>query len=134
MTSADKSQPGGHALPVDDTLLDVPTLKSLQKLDKNLLPKLVDSFGTDTRTTLVQLRDAVSSHDTKAIHQSAHTVTGVSGALGAVRLYELCKEVKIAADENQGVDFHQKLECIESTYELTLEAMHRFLSTQDNSR
>ena len=128
MIPTDKTDLGSRVLRGDDSLLDLQTLAGLQLLDKDLLPKLIDSFDTDTRIELAQLRDAVARQDNNAIHQSAHSVTGVCGALGAMSLFELCKEVKTAAGEGTEFDFQEKLEHIESIYAQTLEAMQKFLS------
>ncbi len=76
----------------DDGPLDAATIDALSELG-DLLPRAARSFLDHRVSVVSKMRDAVADGDIARLADVAHRLKGSAGALGALRLAELCTEL-----------------------------------------
>ena len=76
--------------------LDGAVLGALQDVMEQEYPLLLDTFLSDSRARLQQLRTAP---DAEALSQAAHSLKGSSSNMGAVQLAELCRQMEQEAHQ-----------------------------------
>ena len=64
------------------------------------MPMLIGSFLEETESILENLQTAISSSDLETIKSTAHSIKGSAGNLRLTELYEMSKEMELAAGEN----------------------------------
>ncbi|HET7480961.1 MAG TPA: response regulator, partial [Rubrobacteraceae bacterium] len=92
---------GSHAA-VDGAALDPSVLAGLQELQEDGEPDLIAElsvlFVQDSTLRLGTLREAVESEDARVIRETAHTLKGSSGNIGAWRMSRLAAELQDAGE------------------------------------
>ena len=78
--------------------LDVATLDRYDDLGDEFLAGLIAQFIADVPERLADLRESCRRHDAGAMRAAAHTLKGSAGALGAVRMVDLCIMLEHARD------------------------------------
>ena len=79
------------------------------------IPMLVGSFLEETGPILENLTSAIASTDYTAIKSSAHSVKGSAGNLRFNEVYEMCKEMELAANESDSsFDYSAYLTAVKS--------------------
>ncbi len=78
----------------------------LQKLrsdfgeDPAFVPEVLETYLSDSRNVVLQLRDAVEATDADTFRRAAHALRGSSSNVGARRMVELCRMLEeIAVSE-----------------------------------
>lgn len=78
--------------------LDRAALENLLELqlegEPDILGELVEAFLDDTPHRLTDLREAISRGDTQAVKDTAHTLKGSSGNMGAKRMAQVCEDLE----------------------------------------
>ncbi|MBC8995781.1 MULTISPECIES: Hpt domain-containing protein [unclassified Pseudomonas] len=77
-----------------DEHVDRETLSALRDVMEDSYPELLDTFLTDSKTRLGELKNTV---DAKALSDVAHSFKGSASNMGAIRLAELCHELEAQA-------------------------------------
>jgi HPt (histidine-containing phosphotransfer) domain-containing protein len=79
-------------------MLDESVIESIRELEADgspgLLNMLVTAFVEDVTTRLAQLRTAIDETDSRRIKEAAHSIKGMSGAMGAVRMSALSLDLE----------------------------------------
>jgi len=79
-------------------VLDTKVLTTLRQLfDYNapdMLTETVEIYLEDSQKTLIELRQAVAKHDSQKIYETAHSLKGSSGNLGAKKFVALCAQLE----------------------------------------
>ena len=57
------------------------------------MSSLITEFISDTESLLHSMQSSLAASDYAAFHEHAHAIKGSSGSIGAIRLYEICKEI-----------------------------------------
>lgn len=69
-------------------MLDESVIESIRELEADgtpgLLNMLATAFAEDVTARLAQLRTAIDENDSRRIKEAAHSIKGMSGAMGAV--------------------------------------------------
>lgn len=74
--------------------IDLPGALERLDDDRELLQELAQLFLQDLPLRLVDIRNAVASHNAKALQQSAHTLKGSAGNLAAVAVFEVARHLE----------------------------------------
>jgi len=70
------------------------------------VPLLIASYLEETQSGLIKLDESISKRDYESIRSDAHFIKGSSGNLKFVEVYEMCKELELAAsEENESFDY-----------------------------
>jgi len=72
------------------------------------IPRLIESFVNETSSIMDVLLDSIQKKDFEKIKQTAHSIKGSAGNLKFNEIYEMSKEMELAAMESDG-DFEYKL-------------------------
>ncbi len=89
-------------------MLDESVIESIRELEADgtpgLLNMLVTAFVEDVTSRLAQLRTAIDENDSRRIKEAAHSIKGMSGAMGAVGMsaISLDLECRALADAQSG--------------------------------
>jgi HPt (histidine-containing phosphotransfer) domain-containing protein len=84
---------------VDYSDLDHEDMANKIGLSSKHVPLLIASYLEEAEGGLSKLQDSINKRDYDAIKSDAHFIKGSSGNLKFVELYEMSKEVELAASE-----------------------------------
>ena len=80
--------------------IDFTTIEMLRGLrsegEADPLIELTEAFVSDSQQRLQELRAALSSGDDRLARRAAHSLKGISGSIGAVRMSELSADLERA--------------------------------------
>ena len=97
---ADQRLPGGagHAPGLPAVLPGIDLVRARASVDGNeaLLSKLLRSFAEGQRDTAHRIDTALRRHDVAGAVRHAHTLRGLAGSLGALRVLELADDIETA--------------------------------------
>lgn len=79
-------------------------------LDETDYRELIELFLETGMVDYKQLQSAFATGDAQQVARSAHTISGASGNLGLMNIYEVAKRIELAAIDGQldGVDSDAK--------------------------
>ena len=77
------------------SVLDVETLASLESMtnDSSFITNLVNNYLSDTELLLQDMQSSLSANNYEAYLEHAHALKGSSGSIGAIGLYNICKNI-----------------------------------------
>lgn len=124
----DEQQSSGdelEALPrVDDRTLD--HLRRIgQKTGRNPLGELGGEFLTRVPVLLEQIRTHLETGDSEQLRKSAHTLAGMAGSLGALRLSALSRRLESAARATRSTEWPSRFEAVLEEAELMEKEMRQ---------
>ncbi|HQZ39925.1 MAG TPA: Hpt domain-containing protein [Vicinamibacterales bacterium] len=106
--------------------LDLAVLDRLRQLAPDawpdLLAELTDSFRVEARERLDTLRAAADAGNRPAAGQVGHSLKGICGALGAVRMGDLSHEIELFATAGRDLP-GWNLEALEAEYHRVIDAL-----------
>ena len=68
-------------------------------LDEEDYRELVELFLDTGRADYDQLKNAFADSDNEQVARSAHTISGASGNLGLMNVYDVAKRIELAAND-----------------------------------
>ena len=99
----------------DYSNLNVTTMAEEIGLKAKHIPILVGSYVEESKTILADLRSAIDKKDFSGIQHQAHSIKGSSGNLRFEALYEMAKEMELAAKENNSsFDYQGTYDAVEA--------------------
>lgn len=97
---------GSEAGTSSEVAIDLGIISGLRQLypESNGAPidEMVRRFLSNARSHLATIQAAADTGDSRPVEDSAHTLRGSSGTLGAHRLSRLCQQVEAEARERSG--------------------------------
>ncbi len=90
--------------------------------------RLVSSFLQSSPDMYYQLKSALSSQDLIAIREGAHSLKGVFGNLSADIMYELSKDIELAAADSMYEQTEMLRQEFELQYQRLIKLLERFIS------
>ncbi len=96
--------------------------------DTELLKELVDIFKSEYKINLSNIRDAINQFNNKTINQTAHSMKGALGNLGAMTSYHLAQKLEKIAEDKTLKDANSYLILFESEIEKFLIKFSAFIS------
>lgn len=82
------------------TNLDYETMAKAIGLKPKHIPMLLESFVEEATVSVVQLENAMSANDLTTVALQAHAIKGSAGNLRLNELYEMSKDIELAANAN----------------------------------
>ena len=129
--------PAPEQIPAGDTeeLLDAAVLASIQALQRPgkppLLQRVIGVYLESSPQLMDGIHAALADGDAAALSDHAHSLKSSSGNLGAMALFELCRQLEAAGRENRLADAETLLEQVDSTYRRTLTALKTRMDTSE---
>jgi HPt (histidine-containing phosphotransfer) domain-containing protein len=103
---------------LDKKVLD--DLRSLQDAeDPNLVEELIDIFLQEAPDKLSKLKVSFEKSDFKSLEQTAHSLKGNTGNLGAKRLHKLCAKLEKASRSEAIPEIGSLIELVFTEFEKT---------------
>ncbi|SFV50635.1 periplasmic sensor hybrid histidine kinase [hydrothermal vent metagenome] len=99
----------------DYSNLDYETVAKNIGLKSKHIPLLLSSYLEESGPIFAKLQSAIETNDYETIRGAAHSLKGSSGNLRFNELYEMAKEMELAAsDTNNSFEYAKYLEAISS--------------------
>jgi HPt (histidine-containing phosphotransfer) domain-containing protein len=81
------------------SLLDEETMSMLKELsagNPEIFTDILDSFEPEADTVVQEIKKAVLIKDTASLRTASHSLAGISGSIGALRLRHVCSDTENA--------------------------------------
>lgn len=119
-----------------DEVLDQAVLEELESIgggSSSLVSNLVEIFESTADETLGRAREGAQAHDLQNFSESVHKLKGSSGSIGALALFNCCKEVDKLVKQKlvDAAELDGLTDCIFVEYNRAKESLHSYL---DKSR
>ncbi len=116
----------------DDRVLDQEILKELDEIGGEpgvLVKSLVEVFQMTADETIGRARKGAQSGNKLDFSESVHKLKGSSGSIGALALFNCCKEVDklIKGDLVETEEFDSLTDCIQSEYKRACASLESYL-------
>jgi HPt (histidine-containing phosphotransfer) domain-containing protein len=72
----------------------------------NDIDMLLTMFQKNANTSLEEMHKMIEKQDMQGIVDTAHAISGSAGTLKLDDIYELAKEIEMAAKTGQSIDYH----------------------------
>lgn len=113
---------------MSESVIDPVVFDSLKEtVGADFVPELVAAFLEEAPALIAQLRPALAAGNTETFRRAAHSLKSNAATFGAIRLFELAKELESLARENRLRDIGNKIELSEEAFAHAAEAL-RILS------
>ncbi|WP_439134315.1 Hpt domain-containing protein [Pseudomaricurvus sp.] len=104
-------------------VIDTETIVMLKEVMGEDFQELVTTFLDDCQVRIPELCEQLAAGDADALRQTAHSLKGSSGNLGATTMSELCFHVETKAKQQQTEDLASTLERIEAEFQRVTSAL-----------
>jgi two-component system, sensor histidine kinase and response regulator len=98
--------------------LDAAVVERLERLGEaageDLMGQLIILYLASADDRVVELRSALAAHDASATHRAAHSLTGASANIGALRLSRLCAALSLSGEADDLINGEALLEAVEA--------------------
>lgn len=84
--------------------LNMVALAELKEVMEDDFALLIETYINDSLKRVEDIADAFQQADSSRLSKAAHSLKGSCSNVGAVCLYEMCKEIEIFAKNNQLAD------------------------------
>ena len=99
----------------DYSSLNFEEMASAIGLNAKHMPMLIGSFLEESETIMEALKDAISKKDFSGIKSQAHSIKGSAGNLKFNEIYEMSREMELAATEgNADFEYQAHYEAVKS--------------------
>ncbi len=101
-------------------------LKEYAKGNPELVQDIVDSFAPEAKVLITSIEKAVSEENPDELQTSAHSLAGISGSIGANRLYQVARDVDNAIKTGQNQLAFNTAKHIKKHYEELVQLLDEF--------
>jgi HPt (histidine-containing phosphotransfer) domain-containing protein len=102
-------------------------LESIADLDpeqsKELASRVIDVYRENSAELIEAISEALNQGDRETIRLTAHALKSSSGNVGAERLVELCRNIELAARENELEGVPEQIMAVKHEYIQVLDAL-----------
>ncbi|MFA9389860.1 MAG: response regulator [Prolixibacteraceae bacterium] len=114
--SVEKAKKTANVIPHFDSINTADGIKRINN-NKNLYIKLIQNFYNNNLQLVEQISQANQLKDTELVKRSIHTLKGISGNIGAIKLYQTCQ---ITEEEYNKTSDHYNFQLQHLYHELTV--------------
>lgn len=107
----------------DKTMLDMDTINTLREVLGDELADIVDDFNSSAVDYIKQLEQSISTQNHEDSMNIAHTLKGMAGNIGAIRLSQLCQVLESEAKAMKVNDGPSQLSRIANALKKTQEEL-----------
>lgn len=131
--AATKQAPAAAAAPaqIADPPLDEKRLADLSRLGKKTVPNLVEqligNFDAEMPERIRKLREAVQAEDKDSAHSIAHSMSGLSGNIGAMRCMRISRLLQVAVQDRPLADCSDLIALLDREYAVVRKEFERYL-------
>jgi len=115
---------------VATTTISLKALEAITELDpahgKALASRVIDVYRENSEQLIDAMADALSQGDLDKIRTTAHALKSSSGNVGADRLAEICRNMEIAARDNEFQDMSDRLIAVRQEHSQVLDALSQW--------
>ena len=115
--------------------LDREAIKALAALqiegEPSIIQRVLEAYLRGADTLLTELADALPDNDTEALRRSAHSLKSSSANVGALKLFELSRELEMACRSGILENPADQVAAIQSEYTRVKGALQQELSTHE---
>jgi CheY-like chemotaxis protein len=104
----------------------------LNELSRDAVVELIDEYMSRSSSLLSQALTATEEEDLDTVEYAIHTLKGMSGALGALRLAQTCQDILESCQQQQSADIDSQLHGLSGDAEATKQALQEWRSHQCN--
>ena len=97
--------------------VDLSTLLDSVGDDEEVIAQLVDIFLENSRQRVTMLQKAIDSGDTAEIGSQTHAFKGASGSIGAMPLFELCRELEMLLKDGKMMELARCYQMVSAEFE-----------------
>jgi len=134
LASATDEPPAQASQPRTDTgnigAVSTKTLEIISALDpalgKSLAARVINVYATSSADLVKTLADALSKGDGNGVSSAAHALKSSSGNVGAERLVSMCREIELAARDNDLDDLTERLAAVRTEHRVVLDELHKW--------
>ena len=102
----------------------------LNELSRDTVVELIDEYMLHSSDLLSQALTATEEEDIETVEYAIHTLKGMSGALGALRLAQACQDILDSCQNQQAEEIDCQLHGLSSDAEETKQALQEWRSHQ----
>lgn len=112
-------------------VLDPETIASLKALDEGdgFFAEMVQTFLSNARPTLDNLREALLGNRIKDVERAAHKLRGAASTVGAQSLMALCERLEKAARQGDAPDAAAEVAAVEAAFRQVVVALEAELQS-----
>lgn len=120
----------------DAPVLDVNKLEDIRQGgdDDGFLDQLLDTYMREADAQMARMQEALAAADEEHFREATHALKGISGDVGALRLYDLSQLPKPLSKQEFNDVAAVTLEAIMAAYELTRQKIEAYRNTQHGGR
>ena len=105
----------------------------LNELSGETVSELIDEYMTHSTDLLSQALMASEERDAKNIEYAVHTLKGMSGALGALRMVDICQHILETCRNQETQQIDLNMNGLSGTTEKTQQALQAWRSEHESS-
>ncbi|MDH3599015.1 MAG: response regulator [Candidatus Tectomicrobia bacterium] len=102
----------------------------LNELSRDTVVELIDEYMSHSSALLSQALTATEEEDLETVEYAVHTLKGMSGALGALRLAQTCQNILESCQNQQAEEIDSQLHGLSGDAEETQQALQEWRSHQ----
>jgi CheY-like chemotaxis protein/HPt (histidine-containing phosphotransfer) domain-containing protein len=102
----------------------------LNELSPDTVVELIDEYMSHSSALLSQALTATEEEDLETVESAIHTLKGMSGALGALRLAQTCQDILDSCQNQQADEIDSRLHGLSGDAEETRQALQEWRSHQ----
>ena len=93
-------------------------------------PRFLTLFAEHSQSLLATIDEGLASNDMKQVKASLHSFKGMSGSMGANRLYHLCKQAETLAGMDELITLQQLISQMQTELPKLEQAIKQALQTE----
>ena len=101
---------------MNNQVLDPTVFNEMRELMDDALGEFISTYLGNSPRLIDQMEQGLAASDAEAIHHSAHQLKGGSGSIGAMRLYELARQIEQMARDGGTQDIEPLLQELKTEY------------------
>jgi CheY-like chemotaxis protein len=114
----------------EDSIIRFETLESIVSLDPSngagLLSRLIRMYESNSLELLQAIKASFAAEDAVALSKAAHALKSSSGNVGAERLAALCKQIELAARDDDLVSIESAIDLLFIEHGMVLDRLHEY--------
>lgn len=115
--------------PVDNARLD--NIRSLQQEGKaDILKKVIGYYLEHTPKIFDEMEKAVTENNAHAIVETAHSLKSSSGNVGAMQLFEMCREMEATGKNGQSEERQENAQALFASMQAEFKKVKAYLETE----
>jgi HPt (histidine-containing phosphotransfer) domain-containing protein len=100
-------------------------LKGFAKGNQEMIQEIIDSFEPEASTLIKEIKRAEGEKDFELLRKSAHSLAGISGSIGALRLKQVSSDIENSIKANKHSEAFENINYLFITYFELIETLKK---------